>query len=1430
MRGIYTRELSLTNFTDPVPKFFRWLSERYPPISQLIAENRIPEFDCLYLDMNGIIHNCTHKDAGEDVSFRLSEEEMFIRIFNYIEHLFGKIKPKQLFFMAIDGVAPRAKMNQQRARRFRTALDVEKAHEKAIKEGVEMPKEAPFDSNCITPGTEFMAKLSQQLRYFVNKKVSEDTDWQGCEVVLSGHDVPGEGEHKIMEYIRNAKAQPEYNSNVRHCLYGLDADLIMLGLLSHDPHFCLLREEVTFGRASKTKSKELEHQNFFLLHLCIVREYLEMEFQELEKEGALQFAFDLERVIDDFILMAFFVGNDFLPNLPGLHINEGALANMFGVYKKVLPACDGYINENGVINMPRLKILLDELSNLELVSFENDVSDEKWFASKQMEKKLESTNRRKPAKGGQLVITSSQRDLWKQQIRPYVSTRSAEPLDLGAGLNAADRKFVQDLADALHIEWSTKEDENADRHLILEFPARSAGGAGDEEDEEEEGNLAAYRVIKTYDKASVVDVTAEGAQKQYEELYQEKYRGWKTKYYLQKFPEWPPEKYANEQKDLCENYVQGLQWVLFYYYKGIASWPWFYGYHYAPLITDVTLGLGADLNFTKGQPFKPYEQLMGVLPDRSKSIVPKIYHDLMTNPKSPIIDFYPRDFELDMNGKKMDWEAVVKIPFIDEKRLLSAMAPLNDLLGDDEKARNGFGVAIKFTFSSDVSYMYPSPLPGIFPEIQNCRCVENIFELPDTEGLEYVSGLMNGALVKDEALAGFPTLHTLPYTAQLVAGFGVNVFQADSRNPSVIVTLTDTKSRTSIESWKAKLGQKCYVGFPFLQEAKVMKVQDELFSYELAEDGKSTTTKDHSNREATDFSREAEYIENWYAKRLGMTIGQVECLVSVHMLRGLIKTEEGALIKEYAENPSLRSTYASQTIVDDVVNEDERFLEKTALPIEEEFPIGTRAFFLGEYAYGRPLEVTGHVDMKTEVVVSTLKTKEAEFAKSIIHQAERNNPYKPSFAVAKQLGMHPLVLSKITSSYQVISAAGLKLNLGLNLKFEGRKLKVLGYSRKSHSGWEFSTLAIKLIADYMVAFPDFFAAIQREPQRSDVNETDLWKDPKAASQRVKDIVSWLKKQETSKFERVPLEAEQLDSDVVMALAKAGEHVFDVSKDFEIRKMRGVPRAALLKPSDAELVLGNQNFSLGDRVTFSAASGKVPVATRGTVVGISRTATALLLDVVWDTSFMSGTTLGDRAPMFRGQTVASSSVLNTTDKQVVSASSKSQQRRPAPRSTVQYVSGGVMQYRDAPAPPALRGGWRGALNGGGHSPHRQGSPNQRGGAPNLLHSTLVYRGSPNGSPTPGQDSNRQGRGRGRGSNGAGNGGGARGRWRGNMDEGHTPYVVEQKYGNVAPPPSLDNPRGGRGGRGRGGSSRGGRGRGGAGRGRGGNGGGQVGSAA
>ena len=76
---------------------------------------------------------------------------------------------------------------------------------------------------------------------------------------------------------------------------------------------------------------------------------------------------------------------------------------------------------------------------------------------------------------------------------------------------------------------------------------------------------------------------------------------------------------------LCENYVQGLQWVLLYYYRGVPSWSWFYRYHYSPKITDVKKGLKVDMNFDLGQPFKPFEQLMGVLPSRSRKLIPDPY-------------------------------------------------------------------------------------------------------------------------------------------------------------------------------------------------------------------------------------------------------------------------------------------------------------------------------------------------------------------------------------------------------------------------------------------------------------------------------------------------------------------------------------------------------------------------------------------------------------------------------------------------------------------------------------------------------------------------------------------------------------------------------------------------------------------------------------
>jgi 5'-3' exoribonuclease 1 len=113
-------------------------------------------------------------------------------------------------------------------------------------------------------------------------------------------------------------------------IYGLDADLIMLSLLSHEPHFALLREVVTFGapRGAKSKADKLHKKDSFqLLYVAILREYFDMEFSHAVKDK-LSFEYDVERIIDDFVFRCYLVGNDFLPPLPTIDIRDGGLDDL----------------------------------------------------------------------------------------------------------------------------------------------------------------------------------------------------------------------------------------------------------------------------------------------------------------------------------------------------------------------------------------------------------------------------------------------------------------------------------------------------------------------------------------------------------------------------------------------------------------------------------------------------------------------------------------------------------------------------------------------------------------------------------------------------------------------------------------------------------------------------------------------------------------------------------------------------------------------------------------------------------------------------------------------------------------------------------------------------------------------------------------------
>ncbi|RKO92292.1 XRN 5'-3' exonuclease N-terminus-domain-containing protein [Blyttiomyces helicus] len=1206
-----------------VSQFFRWISERYPLCSQLIQENRIPEFDNLYLDMNGIIHNCSHPNDN-DVHFRMTEDQIFLAIFTYIDHLFAKIKPQRLFFLAVDGVAPRAKMNQQRARRFRTAKDAVEAQKQALRRGEELPKEPPFDSNCITPGTPFMTRLQEQLKYFINKKVTEDKSWQGIEIILSGHEVPGEGEHKIMEYLRLAKSQPDYPPNLRHCLYGLDADLIMLGLLSHEPHFALLREEVTFGRTKKkAPGANTDAQNFYLMHLSLFREYLDLEFSPLK--DVISFNYDLERIIDDFILMSYFVGNDFLPNLPSLHINEGALALMFKVYKQVVVETGGYLNDAGELNLARCEAMLRELAKQEREVFEIERGDVKWLKGKRP-----GPSSAKPAKNvqqkSQTVISTNQKTLY-ERIKNFVLMRSeGGRLTFPTSLPARDRSFIISVAEDLGLQHSIDALSGKKHHIILEWD-------DDDDESDEESNDARQRVLKKYDRAEVVDEAeiAANLKAEEEKKLDEAFLVWRKTYYKEKlefdFDQGP------DLEKLVFSYVEGLQWVLYYYYIGVPSWEWFYPYHYAPKITDlVNLDrFNFKNHFDIGRPFLPFEQLMGVLPAASSTHIPEAFRGLMTDPGSPILDFYPVDFECDMNGKKAEWEAVIKIPFIDEKRLLKALEARANQLTKEERSRNRHGNSFSFMFDPATPHLYKSVLPEVFPSITQCLCTMKVSHLPLKGKGGFKKGLCDGALLGARSLPGFPSLHTVPHTATL--GFhGVNVFMAESKNESMVVTISNRfDGKTAEEIAKSKVGQRIYIGWPFLIEAFVTSLTDEYFRYEVREGGAGridVVKHPHSNEGQDRFYRTIDRVDAYYSKRCGTLLGPIEFTLQVRVLKGMKLQEDGSLAKDFGPDDQDQDV-ALQTVIDSLEMDDPRYKEKPPPPVEEEFPLNSHVFFLGYQKYGSEGEVTGYDENNVHIrlLVNAAQTPLETATRSLAREAEREERYSPSWAVAKQTGISSMALSKVASNLHVISKKGdQRFNVGLCLKFDGKKRKVLGYSRKSETGWEYSGKAADLISRFQARFPEFVAGLERRNRNDFYEDTDFY-PPEVAAERMAEIKEWLKAEGIRDLEKVSLDTRALTKEYVR---RVEETVDQTLVEFGATKgrpmvVKNVPRQSVLKPAHSKHRLSGQVFDLGDRVVHVLDVGTAPLGAKGTVVGIEGS----FCDIVFDVPFMGGNTLEDR---------------------------------------------------------------------------------------------------------------------------------------------------------------------------------------------------------
>lgn len=1230
-----------------VPKFYRFISERYPLINTKITPGSTPRIDYLYLDMNGIIHNCARGSAGNggldskryatSAPVVKTPTQIFLDVCKYIDNLFALVPPSKVLYMAIDGVAPRAKMNQQRARRFRSAKERADEHQRLTDEDPMYAAAAlePFDSNCITPGTEFMQKLSTALRYYVAKKVSEDRQWANIEVVLSGAESPGEGEHKIMEYIRAMRESGRFKANTRHCVYGLDADLIMLGLVTHEPHFFILREKVDYtfwkkkgGPRVATSLDTAVFGDFEFLSIGVLREYLALELGAFGNSG-LPF-FDIERIADDFVFILMLIGNDFLPNLPTLDIADGTLNVMLHLYKRAMPIMGGYLTESGRIIPERLEFFLAKLGMLE-----------------------------KSVMRGKLEAEEQAR---RGRRRSHRNT-AMQNVDL-------DELFG-------FMQWQGQ------THSVMPGSL----------------SLKELRHEATSIRMKVQDP----------DLVQ-----LKSSYYAQKLGQDFGTEGSSGLNDLTQSYVEGIWWTLRYYTEGCRQWRWFYPFHYAPFASDISdvaakLALYEQTRFVADKPFRPLDQLLSVLPPVSSWCLPKPYRTLMTSASSPIHDQYPADFVTDLNGKRNDWEAVVLLPFVDEERLLRAIAsvPIKALTSEEIK-RNNHGPSYVYKVSADWHEEQVSPFGSQLPSFVS-RAKRTKLVLPKiAAGQPFSSKTLPGTLLPDgdETLQDLPYLGAFRHSARLDA-VGVNVFGTPSRSESVLITIdfhSDkdagvASNKTFKGSGNLALAEQqglsvngpVWFGYPwrtagfveFIANSSVTKRLASGQETKIAANGAIDISTKQTNKSS--FARDVGIVMSTLLQKNGVVLSAPQEIVGV-------RTDHvGGPSKAQDNNESsvaLCDTHFVRRRV--VTNSPCPNGEVVDLPLSQ----GQTVLYVGSGPYfgqkGTVRSRFGHGMVKVEFTVAATAAREPAFGYRVV-SISSSQRWLTLSRLASAVGIPVPVVDVVLGSVRVrLQSAKEEIDLGLGIKYIGRGLYIPGYARRDERQYySFSEKTADLLRRYRTAFPHLFSTIEKcrmeeakaangRPRGNNVYSTrDLFGNTKKADDAARAASTWISVQEVARLPLVSADSHVLPMETVAELQKHQSIILALQKEYEntlgrmdvSKKTKDITRQSLLTgseglswsfesgnpgfPANAPVAPDGSGLRLGDRVVNRIGIGGVPFGLRGTVVGIhplaavpespaasagADSAACALVEVVFDEGFIGGSSLSGRCSPGRGKAV------------------------------------------------------------------------------------------------------------------------------------------------------------------------------------------------
>lgn len=332
-----------------IPSYFSYIVKNHAKLIRKLEHSTI-KVNNLYLDCNSIIYDAVHNiDFTKLADNDISTMDTIIRcVIDKIDEYIIQLKPDGTLFIAFDGVAPVAKLEQQRSRRYKSLYQ-----NKISKSIFKDTKADPWNTTAITPGTVFMKKLNDKI-----KSVYQNPFILGLKkIIVSTSDTFGEGEHKLFQYIRE---NPEQHKDVNTIIYGLDADLIMLSI-NHLPisrKIFLFRETPHFIQSI---SSELDPNETYLIDIPELANVITLEMNNGEELTTEQ----QKNRIYDYIFMCFFLGNDFMPHFPAVNIRTGGVEKMMNAYKATIGKTNENLTDGKKIYWKNVRTLVQTLADSE---------------------------------------------------------------------------------------------------------------------------------------------------------------------------------------------------------------------------------------------------------------------------------------------------------------------------------------------------------------------------------------------------------------------------------------------------------------------------------------------------------------------------------------------------------------------------------------------------------------------------------------------------------------------------------------------------------------------------------------------------------------------------------------------------------------------------------------------------------------------------------------------------------------------------------------------------------------------------------------------------------------------------------------------------------------------------------------------------------